>query len=72
MSEIEEMEILEGMLQEASVRTGKNVSVSEYTFFLPDDFIIRKRILVDGQEVGDLPIKLLTTDNIVAVANGVI
>lgn len=70
MSEIEEMELLQGVLKEASVRTGKNVSVGEYSFFSPEDFIIRKRILVDGQEVGDLPIKLLTTDNIVAVVNG--
>jgi hypothetical protein len=70
MSEIEEMELLQGILKEASVRTGKNVSASEYSFFLPEDFIIRKRILVDGQEVGDLPVKLLTTDNIVAVVNG--
>ena len=64
------MEILQGILNEVSSRTGKNVSVSEYSFFLPDDFIIRRRILVDGREVGDLPTKLLTTDNIVAVVNG--
>jgi hypothetical protein len=65
-----ESEVLQGILKEASERTGKNVSASEYFFFLPDDFIIRKRIIVNGKEVGDLPIKLLTTDNIVAVVNG--
>ncbi len=70
MSEFEEMEILEGVLKEASNRTGKKVTVSEYSYFSAEDFITRKHILVDGQEVGDLPIKLLTTDNIVAVVNG--
>ena len=70
MSDIEEMELLQGILKEASERTGKKVTVGQYSFFSAEDFIIRKRILADGQEVGDLPIKLLTTDNIVAVVNG--
>ncbi len=62
--------LLEGIETEASQRTGKKVTFSDYSFYNPDDFIVCKRVFVDGSEFGTIPVSNLTTDNVVSLING--
>ena len=62
--------LLEGIETEASKRTGKKVTFSDYSFYNPEDFIVHKRVFVDGSEFGNIPLSNLTTDNVVSLING--
>lgn len=62
--------LLEGIEREVSNRVGKKVTISDYSFYSPDDFIVRRRVFVEGSEFGDIPLKELTTDNVISLIKG--
>jgi hypothetical protein len=62
--------LLEGIEKEVSNRVGKKVTFSDYSFYSPDDFVVRRRIFVEGSEFGSIPTNSISTDNVVSLIKG--